>query len=59
MTRSTALRLPLAAGLTALLVGCAGGGGGQVETTPTAVGEITENAGYQAPELTPPPSETP
>ena len=49
MTRSTAVRLTLAGGLTALLVGCGGGGGGQVEATPTAVGEITEGAGYQAP----------
>ena len=59
MTRSTALRLTLAAGLTVLLVGCGGGGGAQTEATPTAVGEITENAGYQAPELTEPPSEAP
>ena len=57
MTRTTAARLTLAAGLSALLVGCGGGDGAQTEATPTTVGEITENAGYQAPQLTEPPTE--
>lgn len=55
MTRSTAARLLLAGGLTALLVGC-GGAGTTDEPTPGTPGEITENAGYQVPELTDPPS---